>query len=330
MSRGSGYNFAFFDDRVVVALGGGERQAVFAMHLGDGSQAMGQEPLAGRANYFIGPDPRAWRTGVPTFGRVRYGGVAPGIDAVFYGRGRDLEFDLLVVPGADVGRARVRFDGAADPRADGGGALLLAVDGRTIRFSRPVAWQEIDGRTLFVEASYRLHPSGVGFDVGPYDARRPLVIDPVLVYSTHLGRTQTDAVYDVATDPYGSVFVTGLTWSSDFPVTSGAFQSAKAPDTPTPFVTKLNSDGSAILYSTYVGGTGGGPLRNLARAIAVDPNGQAYVMGHTGRPDIPHHHRRPTAHPSRRDGDRDRRLRLQAVSRRQSARVLQLPRRHRR
>ncbi|MGB8510500.1 MAG: hypothetical protein WCD76_19155, partial [Pyrinomonadaceae bacterium] len=148
----------------------------------------GADELAGKANYFEGDDPARWRTDVPTFGRVRYGGVYPGIDVVYYGNQRQLEYDFNVAPGADARAVSLEFEGADKLEVDDDGDLLLTLKGEIIRQPRPVIYQEVAGARRTVEGGYVIGEDGrVGFRVGDYDARLPLVIDPTLVYSTYLG-----------------------------------------------------------------------------------------------------------------------------------------------
>jgi hypothetical protein len=228
-ARGAGHAFAFSADGARVALAGGVGAFSMRFEHANRTSPVGEWPLPGTANYFLGADPEAWRTDVPTYRRVRYPEVYPGIDAVFYGNGRQLEYDLIVEPGGDPRQPRLSFSGVDEVRLSAEGELELAVRERTLRFTRPVAYQVIDGRRQPVAAAYRLEPDGIRFEVGPYDRRRVLTIDPVFVYSTYLGGSGEDMIFDVAADPAGSVYVTGHTFSTDFPVTSSALQSSKAP-----------------------------------------------------------------------------------------------------
>ncbi|MCA1591594.1 MAG: SBBP repeat-containing protein [Acidobacteria bacterium] len=242
----------------------------------------GAEELAGKVNYFVGNDPAQWRTSVPAYGRVRYTDVYPGIDMVYYGNQRQLEYDFRIAPGADARTVSLQFDGADKVALDAGGDLLLTLGESVIRQPKPVVYQEVAGERRAIEGGYVVREGGrVGFAVGAYDAERPLVIDPVLVYSTYLGGSGGDQGLDIAVDPAGNAYITGFTNSTDFPTvnpiqsTNGSFQDG--------FVTKLNAAGNAFVYSTYLGGNG----FDQARGIAVDSAGNAYVTGFTNSDNFP-------------------------------------------
>ncbi|HLL75889.1 MAG TPA: SBBP repeat-containing protein [Pyrinomonadaceae bacterium] len=237
----------------------------------------GAERLPGASNYFIGSDPTKWRAGVPTFARVEYGGVYPGVDLVYYGNRRRLEYDFLVAPGADPRRIELEFGGAEDVRLGESGDLVLRVaGGGELRQLKPVSYQVIDGERREVESRYALvGDSSVGFELGEYDRTLPLVIDPVLSYSTYLGGIGVDVARAVARGSDGSIYVTGYTHSTDFQGTSGVPPSVTA--LPDAFVLKLNPAGTAVVYSTYVGGE----QVDEGWGIAVGPAGDAYVVGYT-------------------------------------------------
>jgi hypothetical protein len=255
----------------------------------------GLDPLPGTSNYFIGNDPARWHTGVPTFSRVRAQDLYPGIDAVFYGNERQLEYDLIVAPGADLRRVRLTFAGAEPPRVDGAGNLVLRGAAGELRQLPPVVYQQgADGRRHGLRARYvRRGRSAVGFEVAGYDRARALVLDPVLVYSTYLGGSKGDYAGAIAVDGSGNAYLTGGTLSLDFP-TAGNPRQKTLPTTTTlenAFVSKLSADGSALVYSTYLGGSGVSPFGHLAgdyaSAIAVDGAGNAYVTGFAISRDFP-------------------------------------------
>src|SRR5438094_3145206 len=242
----------------------------------------GREELPGKANYLIGKDPAKWRTNVPTYAKVHYHAVYPGIDLVYYGNQRQLEYDFVVSPGADPERIVLGFQGGERLEINAEGELVLHAAGGAIRQRVPVIYQEINGVRTKIEGRYVLKDAHrVGFQVAAYDQNRPLVIDPTLVYATYLGSSGWDYGSGIAVDAAGSAYVTGSTSSADFP-TANALQAAKA-GFQNAFVTKLNPTGSALVYSTYLGGSGG----DGGTGIAVDTAGSAYVTGSTSSIDFP-------------------------------------------
>ena len=250
----------------------------------------GAEALPGLTHYYRGNDPGAWATNVPTFGRVRATGIYPGIDLEYYGRGRQLEYDFLVAPGADPSQIVLTFDGVDQATLDATGDLLLQVGTRTIRQHRPVAYQSIgDGRRA-VRAAYRLVGSQqAAIELGDYDRERPLIIDPVLAYSSYFGGSGDDAVRAIAVDANGNIYLTGVTTSTNFP-TASAHQGSKLGTNATTdaFVTKLNPAGTTVFFSTYLGGTGSeNNATETAGSIALDANGNVYVAGDTVSADFP-------------------------------------------
>jgi beta-propeller repeat-containing protein/exosortase sorting signal-containing protein len=256
----------------------------------------GIDPLPGKSNYFIGNDPRRWHLGVASYAAVRYEGVYPGVDLVFHGEARRLEYDFLISPGADPRRLRLSFAGAGPLRLGARGELILHTPGGDLVQPAPVAYQQDGERREPVAARFVLlsspaspaagvEPSAqVGFALGRFDRSRPLVIDPVLVYSTYLGGTDSDAGLAIAVDGAGNAYVTGSTGSMTFPgVGPGSIQPAYGGGKSNAFVTKINAAGTAIVYSTYLGGTGG----DAGFAIAVDALGNAYLGGSTTSPNFP-------------------------------------------
>ncbi len=246
-----------------------------------GARVEGLNELEGKVNYLIGNDPAQWRTNIPTFGRVRYAEVYPGIDVVYYGNQKQLEYDFVVAPGRDTRAVKLRFEGADKVEVDAAGDLLLTLGESVIRQPKPVVYQEVDGKRLAVEGGYTIERDGqVGFAVGEYDAGRPLVIDPVLIYSTYLGGSGDEEGLDIAVDSTGNAYITGFTNSTNFPV-ANAFQAtfggANFVGGRDGFVTKLNAAGTALVYSTYLGGSGD----DRASKIAVDSSGNAYIAGET-------------------------------------------------
>jgi hypothetical protein len=242
----------------------------------------GADELPGRSNYLIGNDPARWRTDIPNFARAVYEGVYPGIDLVFYGNPRELEYDFVLAPGSDPTSIRLAWDGAERLALDEAGNLLIDAGGNRVVQQAPRIWQEGRGGRERVAGGYLLSGADqVSFQVASYDRSRPLVIDPVLLYSTYLGGAGNDGGADVAVDGLGNAYVTGYTESADFP-TSGAFQ-ATAQGNRDAFVSKLSPSGNALLYSTYLGGSDD----ETGWGIDVDASGSAYVTGTTESSNFP-------------------------------------------
>ncbi len=264
-------------------------QAVVSMKLlgADRSARIeGLDPLPGTSNYIIGADSSKWHTAIPTYGKVRYGSIYPGIDLVFYGNQRLLEFDLVVAPGADPGRIALRLAGASKLEINATGDVVLHEGGGQVLLRKPTVYQQHGRTRQKINAAYRLtDASTVRVQVGDYDPHRTLVIDPTISYSTFLGGIVAGG-RAIAVDLAGNAYVAGQSCCfNDFPVTPSVFQPALNPaggfDA---FVAKLNPAGTALLYSTYLGGSG----TDSAFAIAIDSAGDAYVTGFTQSGDFPH------------------------------------------
>lgn len=295
-----------------VGAGESSRPSTLRMRLLGGNPdapAAGKQRLPGTVNYFSGGDRGRDLTGVQTFGRVAYQGVYPGVDLAWHGNQGRLQYDFLVAPGVDPSSIELGFEGVDGLRLDGNGDLLLAAPGGQLRMDAPVLYQDIGGDRRPVAGRFvRTGERRVGFAVGDYDASRPLVIDPRLAYSSYLGGSDNDGAYDVAVDRDGNAYITGTTCSPDFPTRDPAQDFAGAPGCSAPtstspfssgrdaFVTKLvprpgrpgddagpGLEGSAVVYSTYLGGSAG----DVGRGIAVDRQGSAYVTGPTGSADFP-------------------------------------------
>ena len=245
-------------------------------------EVVGLEELPGKVNYFIGNDPKKWQTRISTFAKVKYKDVYPGIDLAYYGNQGQLEYDFIVAPGADPKIINFTIHGADKLEVDEGGDLVLHTPRGEIRQHKPRVYQEVNGNKQIISAHYVLKEKHeVAFEVARYDAGKPLVIDPVLVYSTYIGGSSTEFGRGIAVDLAGNAYVTGLTASTDFP-TVNPLQPVFGGSEDV-FVMKLNSTGSALVYSTYIGGTSS----DDAAGIAVDSAGNAYITGVSYSTDFP-------------------------------------------
>ncbi len=246
----------------------------------------GEDRLPGVVNYLIGSNPKAWRTDIPTYNRVRARSVYAGIDLVYYANDSQLEYDFVVAPGADPQQIRMHFDGASAVRVEENGDLVLAARDREFHQRRPTVYQEENGQKNVIEGRYRLAQDGtVGFNIGIFDPHRMLVIDPILGYSTLLGGSQNDHATAIAVDASGGVYITGSTQSSNFPTNPAQPYQAKpaSGSSLNAFVSKISPDGKTLVYSTYLGGSG----LQIGNAIAVDRTGNAYIVGSTTSRDFP-------------------------------------------
>ena len=284
VARGRGYSLLLLDTGAVFNVSDGESRSTIRMQLRGSRQHPRAEPagpLPGVSNYLVGSDPRRWRTNVPTFERVLYREPWPGIDMVYYGSQTQLEYDFVVHPGADPRRIRLRFDGLRDLRITADGDLVMRTAAGEARHRKPLLYQETAGGRREISGGYVMRGQEVGFEVGAYDVRRPLVIDPTFLYSTFLAGSNYTQANAIAVDSQGNAYVTGYTQASDFP-SMNPYKGTNSGNADV-FVSKLNATGTALIYSTYVGGSsfdyGGG--------IAVDSAGNAYVAGYTLSTDFP-------------------------------------------
>ena len=288
LARGKGYILFLTDKNAVFALDKGRHTAsVMRMSL-LGANAhpdfSGLEELPGKSNYLIGNKPENWHVNIPNYRKVAERNIYPGIDLVYYGTQRQLEYDFVIAPGASPNQIQIAFDGAKNLHTDADGDLVLSASGKDdIRLRKPVAYQLIGEERQLVAANFILQGDNqVAFEIGAYDASRPLIVDPILSYSTYLGGSGIDGANSIALAPDKTAFVAGSTFSSDFPDAHPLQGNAGGnPDFPQEaFVTKIKSDGSVVLYSTYIGGEN----REAANGIAVDNAGNAFVTGIHGLP----------------------------------------------
>ena len=244
----------------------------------------GRDELPGKVNYLIGDDQDKWHTNIPTYLKVNYTNIYPGVDLVYYGNRTELEYDFEVAPGGNLQAIKFQLEGADRIKLAATGDLELTVGQREVKLRKPVIYQLTDeGDRREVEGSYLVKGKEVGFKVKSFDSRKPLIIDPVLSYSTLLGAGGNEYAYGIAVDPSGNAYITGVADSGGFPTTAGAFQTSSFGGA---FVTKLDATGSNLIYSTYLSGSSGSGS-TTGTAIAVDSSGNAYVTGYTTSPDFP-------------------------------------------
>lgn len=243
----------------------------------------GQEELPGKVNYFTGNDQSKWRRNIPTFRRAYFKDVYPGIDVVYYGKQHELEYDFVVAAGANPKLIRFTVEGADQVRLDKSGKLLLNLKHGEVTLNKPVIYQfDENGSHREVKGAYVLNGNEVRFKLAQFNSKKPLIIDPVLSYSTMLGSGSNDQTFGIAADSQGSAYVTGNTENITFPTTVGAFQSTSIRNGA--FVTKLNPTGTALVYSTFLTGTTG---TTNGTSIAVDSAGNAHVTGSSSASDFP-------------------------------------------
>lgn len=310
LSRGKGYTLFLTPNEAVLALSkrpgldhsnsarkrsaefkSGSTSTVLRMKLlgaNRNARIIGTDELPGRSNYFIGNDPKKWHTDLPTYKKVAYRGIYPGIDLVYYGNQRELEYDFVIAPGADPRKIRLEIEGAQNLRLDDQGNLVLYSRDGEVRLQSPQIYQELEGKKQNVRGFWKFRGKhNVGFGIERYDLRRALIIDPTLVYSTFLGGTAGDDAGGIAVDAQGNTYVVGSTHSEDFPGTQSGFQPSCHVSVggicSDAFVVKLAPAGDSILYSTYLGGTS----EDVGYSVAVDPAGSAYVTGYTLSSDFP-------------------------------------------
>jgi hypothetical protein len=310
LARGSGYSLFLTPGEAVLSLERSNSAAADTLRMkllgaNTTARATGVDMQAGVINYFVGNDAKKWHTGIPTYGKVNFAGIYPGIDLVFYGNQRQLEYDFVVKPGGDSSRIAWSVRGA-QPRLGKDGSLELNAagyaPGGAVRFLAPVAFQVLDGERRPVAVSYAVGGETVRFALGDYDHKKTLIIDPVLSYFSYLGGTGNDYIGNsvnqgvgspspeptqaAGIDAQGNLYVAGNTSSSDFPVAVPvSIRKTKNAGQTWAFVSKFSPDGSKLLYSTYIGGSAGG--NDAARALAVDSTGNAYVTGAAQTNDFP-------------------------------------------
>lgn len=300
-SRGHGYRVFLTEEGVTFAFGRDPKASASSLTMklqnaNRNSLVTGLEKLPGATNYFVGSVPTRWKKNVANYAKIRYQGVYPGIDVLYYyGKDHELEYDFVVQPAARPSDIRILLSGVGRTRTaqmDSQGDLPLRIRDGEVRLHRPAVYQRgPNGEELPVEAHYVLsknsghsveHDQEVGVEVGDYDRSKVLVIDPVVTFSTFLGGSSFDTARAIAVDAAGNTYLVGGTLSTNFPTVNPIQPTVHGSDGDA-FVTKINAAGSAILYSTYLGGS----FAQQALGVAVDAAGNAYVAGETASTDFP-------------------------------------------
>lgn len=297
LARGSGYTMFITATDAVLALkdrdAATDQPRVVKMRLIGSNprpEAKGLEKREGTSNYFIGNDAREWRRDIPMFAKVQFDAIYPGIDLVYYGTDqRQLEYDFIVEPGADPNAIRLRLEGTDGIGRDTNGDLVLAANGKELRMHKPNVYQEINSGRKEISGAYSLiGKNEVRFEIGPYDQSKPLIIDPILAYSTFLGGSGDDIGVGIEVNDHGNAFVTGVTISPNFPPDPAAPKLGPGGNYDA-FVAKLSADGKHLVYSTYLGGMDEENIHSpyVYSDIAIDKSGNAYLTGLTKSADFP-------------------------------------------
>ncbi len=287
IARGQGYLIALDGSNLTIGSQSSQKLPPSLIRMqflgGRQSAALPEGLLPGKVNYLIGNDPKKWDLGLPTFERVRYRDLYPGVDVVYYGNQQNLEFDLDVRPGGKTDAIRLKFEGVSNLAVDDAGSIILGTAAGELRLKQPIVYQEIGGKRQTVKGTFKkLGNYEVAFSVGAYDHSQNLVIDPTIAYSTFIGGGSSYSYPQaIAVDSSGNAYITGYTYAADFPTLSAAQPGYHGNSDG--FVTKLNASGTALAYSTYLGGTGDDKFYS----IAVDSSGEAWVTGASNSTDFP-------------------------------------------
>ena len=305
MARGSDYSLFLTGNEAVLSLekrGENEKQnkrSVVRMQFPGANKAprsSGSGETAGKSNYFIGNDPEKWQTNVPNFEKIKFESVYKGIDLVYYGNNQRLEYDFVVAPNENPNQIKLKFSGVKNAEIEEQtGDLLLETEVGTIRQHKPFSYQIVDGRQKEIASLYRVEKTEdkdftVSFALAEYDRSKELVIDPILVYGSYLGGNAFEEGRSIAVDAQGNAYVVGTAASRDFPTTAGTVKPTLLPATNgnqfwyDAFVTKVNPDGTAVVFSTYFGGRNGS---ETGTGVAVDAAGNVLFSGLTISPDFP-------------------------------------------
>lgn len=292
LSRGQGYALFLTQNEAILSLSRSdfsETSVVTLQLIGANPDPIieGQQTQSGVSNYLIGSDASRWQKNVEHIGKVKYHQVYDGIDLVYYGNQRRLEYDYIVSPGADPKTIRLGFKGAKNAHIDKDGNLILHTTSGKIVQQAPLTYQQIDQKQQIIPSHYIIHKGiediEVSFGIEKYDRTRPLIIDPILSYSIVLDGSQHDSGNGISVDPAGNIYIAGSTSSVDFPL-QNAFQNTLGTTNSDAFITKFDPTGK-LVYSTFLGGS----HQDVAWGIATDPSGNVCIKGFTSSADFPTH-----------------------------------------
>jgi hypothetical protein len=286
-ARSGGLNLSLTQSGPVAAFGNAQGLEISLSGSNSAAVIEGLDPMAARTDYFIGSR-QNWHTGIANYGRVRYRGVYPGVDVVYYGSANRLEYDFVLDAGADPRAIRLEFRGAQSLHITQGGDLAVETAAGTLIQQRPAIYQEdaaTAARQVVAGRYVLLSGNQVGVRLERYDRKRKLVIDPVIVYSTYMGGSASDQINAVQLASTGLLYVAGQTTSTGFPTSNDAYNSSNAGVTDI-FLAIIDTTASgnfALVYSSYIGG---GNV-DVANGLAVDSNGNVYLAGSTNSANFP-------------------------------------------
>ncbi len=259
---------------------------LMALNSNKNPKIIAEDMQAGKVNYLIGNDKSKWKTNIPTYKALRYKNIYPGVDIRFYGNNQQLEYDVIVAPKADLSKIKFGYEGITALKTTHEGNLEIVLSQGSILQKSPYIYQVINGKKQQIEGRFVVGTKQgsdffYSFEVAAYNRQYPLIIDPVLSYSTYLGGASADWGSGIAVDATGAAYIVGSTYSTDFP-TVNPIQAANTGYYDA-FITKIDPSGSAIAYSTYFGGS----ESDGGEAVAVDNTGRVYITGRTAYTDFP-------------------------------------------
>ncbi|MBI2335643.1 MAG: SBBP repeat-containing protein [Deltaproteobacteria bacterium] len=237
---------------------------------------------AAKINYLMGNDTSKWLRNIPTATQIVYEDLYPGIDMVLHGTKGNLKSEFVVKAGVDYQQIKIAYEGINGLTLSDQGDLIIRQKNQEMRELAPLSYQIIDGKKIIVPSHYAPQGQGYRFVLGNVDPQYPLVIDPALLYGSYLGGTAGDSIIEMKVDSSGNIYLAGLTASSNFPTTVGAYLTS-LPGSISIFVSKMNAQGTALVYSTFLGGTN----TDVISGMAVDSNGAVYLTGLPTSTDFP-------------------------------------------